>query len=529
MTQFYWYNSGWAGPYNISSNGNSARFGPSDGNSKMRVVIPVTIPAIASGSKHDTLTVSLKVCLIQEYLTKDLEATMILNVSTSNRSTSTYQIQGTVYDTQEVYQYFGGTSVYKTVTWDLDISKDTNTNQHTLYLWLWTTPHNNSTTPYEVMSISTSGHSASIEYTKPTYTISYNANGGSGKTLSQKVTQGESINLQSNGFTAPTNRLYTVTLNGNGGNNTTPTYGSPVNKFYRWRENSTSGALYEAGASYKPEQNTTFYAQWYTPTTMGTTTRSPGETDGYTVTLNANGGKCDISSLTAKDTVTYEFNGWNSKSDGSGSDYNSTSTYIITSTRTLYAKWVEEIQKGTGTVSLPSATNSSSSDKTITLNYQGATGGNSFSTTTYKKTTIKVFNGWGTSSDATSGSTGTYKPTKDTILYAVWGNATYSYGEASLPTPTKTGYTFMGWATSESASSGSIGSFTPTTDVTVLYAIWEPDGNVRIYVDGTYKMALAYIYAPSSSSDTRPWKLTLVYLNNPSSSLDPRSWKLIAG
>lgn len=363
----------------------------------------------------------------------------------------------------------------------------------------------------------------------PTYTISYNANGGSGSTSSQTVVQGYSTNLAQNNFTAPSSRLYTVTLNGNGGNSVSPSYGSPANKFYSWREGSTSGTIYDAGESYTPKQNITFYAQWYTPTVMGSTTRGLGETDGYTVTLNANGGNCNISSLVAKDTVTYKFNGWNSKSDGSGTDYNSTSTYKITSTRTLYAKWTEKVQTGTGTVSLPSATNSSSSNKTITLNYQGATGGNSTSTTTYKKTTTKDFKGWGTSSGATSGSTGTYKPPNDITLYAVWGSATYSYGAASLPTPTKTGYTFMGWATTETASNGSFGSFTPTADVTVLYAIWEPDGNVRIYVDGAYKMALAYIYAPSSSSDTKPWKLTLVYLKNPSSSSDTKPWKLVAG
>jgi hypothetical protein len=63
----------------------------------------------------------------------------------------------------------------------LDISDDTTTSDHTLYLWLWTTPHNNSTSAYEVMSISTSGHSASIAYTDPpTYKITYDANGGSG-------------------------------------------------------------------------------------------------------------------------------------------------------------------------------------------------------------------------------------------------------------------------------------------------------------------------------------------------------------
>ena len=363
----------------------------------------------------------------------------------------------------------------------------------------------------------------------PTYTISYNKNGGSGSTPSQTVVQGETTQLRSNGFTAPSTRLYTVTLNGNGGNNGTPTYGSPANKFYRWIKDSASGTTYySAGADFKPEANTTFYAQWYTPTTMGTTTRSDGEADGYTVNFNANGGSCSTTSLVAKDRVEYEFSSWNSKSDGTGSSLNSTSTYIITYSRTLYAQWTSNQIKGSGSVKLPTATNKSTSTLTVTFQYQGGTG--SSSSATYEKTVTKTFKGWGTTSSATSGTTGNYTPTKDdTTLYAVWGSASTSYDTISLPTPTKTGYTFMGWATSESASSGSIGSFSPTTDVTVLYAIWEPDGNVRIYVDGIYKMALAYIYAPSNSSDTKPWKLTLVYLKNPSSSSDTKPWKLVAG
>ena len=362
-----------------------------------------------------------------------------------------------------------------------------------------------------------------------TYTISYNANGGSGTTSSHEVIKGHTTQLAENNFTAPTDRLFSVTLNGNGGNNGTPTYSSPPNKFYRWRENSIEGDAYNAGAEYSPSANTTFYAQWYTPTKMGTTTRASGKIDGYTITFNANGGTCDTSSLTAQDTVDYEFDSWNQKRDGSGTTYNSTTTYKIGTTRTLYAQWVETINTGTGTISLPSATNLTLTVKTITLDYQGATGGNSNSTTTCVKTITKPFIGWGTSSTSTSGSTGTYKPQKSQTLYAVWGGESITYGKVTLPTPTRTGYTFMGWATSKSASSGSVGSFTPTTDITVLYAIWEPDGNVRIYVDGTYKMALAYIYAPSSSSDARPWKLTLVYLNNPNSNSDTKPWKLIAG
>ena len=42
----------------------------------------------------------------------------------------------------------------------------------------------------------------------------------------------------------------------------------------------------------------------------------------------------------------------------------------------------------------------------------------------------------------------------------------------TLPTPTRDGYSFKGWATSAAATSGTTGSYTPSGDVT-LYAIWE--------------------------------------------------------
>lgn len=444
-------------------------------------------------------------------------------VSTNGSLASNYSSFGSNSDSSIV---FTDNELKSTVTYDSNIIPAG-------YFYIYLGPGNKDTSGTKYSSIyaiqSTFRPLSFSSVDAPTYTISYDANGGSGTTSSHDVVQGYTTQLAENNFTAPTNRLYSVTLNGNGGNNGTPTYGSPHNKFYRWRENSTQGNSYDAGAEYTPSADTTFYAQWYTPTKMGTTTRASGKTDGYTVIFNANGGKCDTTSLTAQDTVDYKFDSWNTKEDGSGAEYNSTSTYKISSTRTLYAQWTETVNTGTGTISLPSATNSTSATKTITLDYQGATGGNSNSTTTYIKTTTKPFKGWGTSSTSTSGSTGTYKPQKTETLYAVWGSASITYGTATLPTPTKIGYTFAGWATSASATSGSFDSLKPSSDITKLYAIWKPDGNVRIYVDNKYKMALAYIYAPTSSSDTKPWKLTIAYLHNPSSSSDTKPWKIIAG
>lgn len=444
-------------------------------------------------------------------------------VSTDSSLASSYSSFGSNSDSSIV---FAGNELKSTVTYDSDIIPAG-------YFYIYLGPGNKDTSGtkyssiYAIQSTFRPLSFSSVDAT--TYTISYDANGGSGTTPSHIVVKGQTTQLAENNFTAPADRLYSVILNGNGGNNGTPTYGSPLNRFYHWRENSIQGDSYNAGAEYSPSADTIFYAQWYTPAKMGTTTRASGKTDGYTVTFDANGGKCDTNSLTAQDTVDYKFDSWNAERDGSGTKYNSTSTYKIGSTRTLYAQWTETVNTGTGTISLPSATNSVSSIRLITLDYQGATGGNSNSTTTYIKTTTKSFEGWGTSSTSTSGSTGTYKPQKAETLYAVWGSASVTYSTATLPTPTKIGYTFAGWATSASATSGSFDSLKPSSDITKLYAIWKPDGNVRIYIDNKYKMALAYIYAPTSSSDAKPWKLTIAYLRNPNSSSDTKPWKIIAG
>lgn len=361
-----------------------------------------------------------------------------------------------------------------------------------------------------------------------TYTISYDANGGGGATSSHKVIKGYSTKLAQNNFTAPSTRLYTVTLNGNGGNNGTPTYGSPANKFYRWIKDSASGTTYyDAGADFKPTANTTFYAQWYTPTTMGTTTRGDGEADGYTVKFNANGGSCSTNQMTAKDRVEYSFNSWNTKIDGTGSTLNSTSTYKIYYTGTFFAQWDSDQIEGSGSIELPTATNKSTTTLTITLDYQGGNG--SITSKNSTKTVIKQFKGWGTSATTNDILPNPYTPSEDEeTLFAVWGTASVSYTSFDLPTPTKVGYKFKGWATSASASSGTTGSYTPTSDnITTLFAIWDPDGNVRIYINSTdkYKTALVYVYVPSGAGDKEPWKLAIPYLYT--SGTQP--WKIIAG
>ena len=71
-----------------------------------------------------------------------------------------------------------------------------------------------------------------------TYTISFDANGGTGTMNSEKVQEGE-YTLPENGFTAPAGKHFTT-----------------------WAKDSTDGSRYDAGRSYNVSANTTFYAIW---------------------------------------------------------------------------------------------------------------------------------------------------------------------------------------------------------------------------------------------------------------------------
>lgn len=146
------------------------------------------------------------------------------------------------------------------------------------------------------------------------YTISYNANGGTGAPSSQTKTYGTALTLSS---TKPKRTGYT---------------------FSKWNTNSGgTGTNYNAGASYTANSGVTLYAQWTANT--------------YTVTFNANGGSCSTSSksvtydstygtLPTPTRTGYTFNGWYTATSG-GTKITSSTTVSITSAQTLYAQWTE--------------------------------------------------------------------------------------------------------------------------------------------------------------------------------------------
>lgn len=258
-----------------------------------------------------------------------------------------------------------------------------------------------------VVQLTPSTLKINLTWSYKTYSVEYNANGGSGTTATQTKTHGTNLVLRNNTFTPPAN--YTVngavvSRSGNGGTSLSNITIKDIYSysFVQWRLNSATGTAYAAGADYSTNAAATFYAEWtgnrqdYGATVLGTTTRAD-KTENYTVTYNANGGTCDVFSDKATKTTKYTFKGWDTNSSITTPTYNGTTSYSFSQDTNLHAIW-----------------SSSSSTSSVTLPEPSRKG--------------YTFKGWSASKTATSGTAAgkTYTPTKNTTLYAIWSANNYT-------------------------------------------------------------------------------------------------------
>lgn len=251
------------------------------------------------------------------------------------------------------------------------------------------------------------------------YTITYNANGGSGAPNDDTKIYGQALTLSSkeptkaDSFSDPVDTPIIITYNANGGSST-PSSGSGTKttitttsyKFSKWTTNKNgSGDSYSAGGSYTANAGATLYAQYTSSTSTSASDpsiktapkidRLESSAGSYTVAFNANGGTCSTTTKSASRTTSYTFEGWNTNTSGTGTNYNANTYYYFSDSDTLYAKW-----------------SSSTSTASITLPNAERTG--------------YTFKGWSTNPTATSGRTGSYTPTGNETLYAIWAANSYS-------------------------------------------------------------------------------------------------------
>jgi uncharacterized protein (TIGR02145 family)/uncharacterized repeat protein (TIGR02543 family) len=261
----------------------------------------------------------------------------------------------------------------------------------------WNTSSNGSGMSYAsgASYVDNAGVTLYAQWTANTYTITYNANNGTGAPGNQTKTHDITLTLSS---TVPTRTGYV---------------------FAGWNTSSNgSGTSYASGASYTANAGVTLYAQWTANT--------------YTVTYNANNGtgapanqtKTHDVALTLSAAVPartgYAFAGWNTSSNGSGTSYVSGASYTANAGVTLYAQWTANTY-------------------TVTYNANNGTGAPSNQTKTHDVAltlsaavptrTSYAFAGWNTSANGsgTSYSSGaSYTANAVVTLYAQWSSTVVS-------------------------------------------------------------------------------------------------------
>jgi uncharacterized repeat protein (TIGR02543 family) len=324
-----------------------------------------------------------------------------------------------------------------------------------------------------------------VEYTfavsapSSSYTITYFGNGASGGSAPADTTGSGSVtlatnsgNLENTGFT-----------------------------FDGWNTQANGGGTtYAAGAQYNLTANVSLYAKWtaVAPSSFTITYDGNGKDGGSVPSASTGNGTITLAGNSGTLTRTgYNFLGWNTSANGTGTHYNTAASYNLTADVTLYAEW-EAVAVVSYTITFDGNTNSGG---TVPVVITGSGNKTLVGNTGLLLKTNYTFKGWNTSADGTGthyNVGATYNLQADVTLYAEWTltpaliySANGATGgtkpgdiaantvitiDANTGNLVRAGYRFLGWNTEPDGSGTSYAAgATPILPVgTVLYAEWEP-------------------------------------------------------
>lgn len=296
-------------------------------------------------------------------------------------------------------------------------------------------------------------HTLYAHWQQNKYVITFNANGGNVSPTTKEVTQYSTYGT----LPTPTRTGYT---------------------FKGWYTAASGGTQVTSGTEVTITANQTLYAQW----TVNT----------YTVTFNANGGGTPSSTsksvtyggtygtLPTISRTGYTFNGWYTATSG-GTKIETSTKVTITANQTLYAQWT----KNNYTLTF-NANGGSVSPTSRSVAY-----GSTYGTLPTPTRTNYKFLGWYTAASGGSQvSSQTVMGAGNVTIYAHWqlntvnvtfnanggsGTTTKAYTVNStlgtLPSASRSGYTFKGWYTSNGGGS-QVSSSTKVTGAVTYYARW---------------------------------------------------------
>lgn len=380
----------------------------------------------------------------------------------------------------------------KTYKGTKSVSIKTTKSKVTLYVWLRADCTGCNNKDWVVVA----KYSDDVPVPPATYTVKYDANGGTGAPGNQTKTAGTDLTLSS---TKPS-KSYKLTYDANGGTLPSGT-SNPVSRpcdFNNWKSSSDS-EVYKPGDKYTLDKATTMKAQWTNPTigTLPTPTRS-----GYT------------------------FSGWYTAASG-GTQV--TSSTKMTGNMTIYAQWSASYtvtynpnggSGGPGTASYSSGATvtpvyTPAPTKTVNLTFD-ANSGKFYDTNagTYVKPISLTFIGWNTDKSKADAGEATYKAsdsphksftiTKNVTLYAVYSAGTVGtlpqVANSAHNIKPRDDYRFEDnasqfWTTTKNGTTR-VKSTDKISKATTIYAKWE----YRVLVDPNG----GRIYSGTVDSDGNP-------------------------
>ena len=402
--------------------------------------------------------------------------------------------------------------------------------------------------------------------TSSKYTVSYDSHGGSAAsdasatitktttyTFSGWTDSGTCGTMSGTTYTFPSNSGTTCTKTAGWTSSTSsstaqvtlPTVARTGYTFNGWYTAASGGTkIGNAGAKYTPTANITLHAQWTEKTATLTYDANGHGTAPNAVTMKYTTATNAASAITA---TGYTFSKWCTKSDGSGTCYNAgaevKAANTVPSATTLYAIWAinsntlkvnpnggsvvfnNNTLTGTGsvtknyntTIAVPNATRSNSVDTsskyTVSYNSHGGSAATA-ANATITKTTTYTFSGWTNSGTCgtMSGTTYTFPSNSGTTCTKTAGwtsSTTSSTAQVTLPTITRSGYTFLGWYTAESGGTkiGDGGAkYTPTQNIT-LHAQWKANYAIAFSYTGKFKVGSTEYTNTSYNTNSTPWQV----------------------
>lgn len=180
----------------------------------------------------------------------------------------------------------------------------------------WNTRANGTGTSYAAGATYTANAAATMyaQWAIDTYTIAYNANGGTNAPSSQTKTYNVALTLTT---AQPTRTGYT---------------------FKGWATSSTGSVVYSSGGQYLANAGATLYAVWQI-ITYAVTYNGNGATGGSTDAQTKTYGTNLVLRSNGFTRTSYSFLNWNTKADGSGTTYAAGATYTTNAALALYAIW----------------------------------------------------------------------------------------------------------------------------------------------------------------------------------------------